>query len=143
MHRSFLTFSLVLFCFCTAITAQVTAIKAGRVVDPENGSTLTNQVILIEKGVITSIGSNTPIPAGANVIDLSNSVVLPGLFDMHTHLCMDVIEARDHGNYYFTTLLDPDSYRAIEGVVNARTMLESGFTTVRDVGNEGNYACTS
>jgi len=50
---------------------------------------------------------------------------------------------RDHGNYYFTTLQDPDSMRAVEGVANAKAMLEAGFTTVRDVGNEGNYACVS
>jgi len=135
-------FLLCLFLVFTAI-GQVTAIKAGRMVDTETGEVKTNQIILVENGKITAIGSNTSIPTGANVIDLSKSVVLPGLFDMHTHLCMDVIEARDHGNYYFTTLLDPDSYRSIEGVVNAKTMLESGFTSVRDVGNEGNYACTS
>lgn len=135
-------FLLCLFLVFTAI-GQVTVIRAGRMVDTETGEVKPNQIILVENGKITAIGSNTSIPAGANVIDLSKSVVLPGLFDMHTHLCMDVIEARDHGNYYFTTLLDPDSYRSIEGVVNARTMLESGFTSVRDVGNEGNYACTS
>lgn len=133
----------VVLVFCSTAFAQVTAIKAGRVIDPETGTAATNQVILVEKGIITAIGSDVAVPGGAQVIDLSGSVVMPGLFDMHTHLCMDVIEQRDHGNYYFTTLLDPDSYRAIEGVVNARTMLESGFTTVRDVGNEGNYACTS
>jgi imidazolonepropionase-like amidohydrolase len=61
------------------------------------------------------------------VIDLSNSTVLPGLFDMHTHLCMDVQAARDAGRYYYTTLNDPDSFRSIQGVVNARTMLEAGL----------------
>lgn len=137
-----------LFCilalFCVAVLGQVTAIKAGRVIDPESGTTKTNQILLVESGKIKSIGENVAIPSGAAVIDLSKSTVLPGLFDMHTHLCMDVIKERDNGdNYYFTTLLDPDSYRSIEGVVNARTMLESGFTTARDVGNEGNYACVS
>jgi len=83
------------------------------------------------------------VPPAANVVDLSRATVLPGLFDAHTHLCMAVNQRRDNGNYYYTTLNDPDSFRAIEGVVNARAMLESGFTTVRDVGNEGNYACSS
>lgn len=143
MRRIILIFAFILSSSGIAIFGQVTAIKAGRVIDPETGNTLANQVILVEKGIITAIGPGLAVPAGAKVIDLSGSFVMPGLFDMHTHLCMDVIEQRDHGNYYFTTLLDPDSYRSIEGVVNARTMLESGFTTVRDVGNEGNYACTS
>jgi imidazolonepropionase-like amidohydrolase len=56
---------------------------------------------------------------------------------------MDINLQRDSGSYFYTTLQDPDSYRAIQGVVNARDMLQAGFTTVRDVGNEGNYACTS
>jgi imidazolonepropionase-like amidohydrolase len=122
---------------------QVTAIKAGRLVDPESGTTLVNQVILLEKGKITAVGGGVAIPRGAAVIDLSDSAVLPGLFDMHTHLCMSVRADRDAGNYFYTTLNDPDSMRAVQGVVNARAMLEAGFTAARDVGNEGNFACTS
>jgi len=141
-HGSVILF-LFLFVFCLAGHAQITALKAGKVVDPESGSVASNQTIIVENGKITSIGSGIAIPANATVIDLSNSVLLPGLFDMHTHLCMDVQENRDHGNYFYTSLNDPDSFRSIQGVVNARTMLESGFTSARDVGNEGNYACVS
>jgi len=121
--------------------AQVTAIKAGRVVDPDAGTIAPNQVILVEGGKITAIGGNVKIPSGAQVIDLSRSTISPGLVDAHTHLCMDVQAKRDAGTYYFTTLVDPDAYRSIQGVVNAKTMLEAGFTSVRDVGNEGRYAC--
>ena len=135
----------LIWCFliCPLALAQTTAIRAGRIVDPDSGAMTTNQIILVEKDKITAIGANIAIPSEANVIDLSNATVLPGLFDAHTHLCLSVNPQRDHGNYYFTTLLDPDSFRAIQGVANARAMLESGFTTVRDVGNEGNFACTS
>jgi hypothetical protein len=56
---------------------------------------------------------------------------------------MDVQAVRDGGRYYYTTLNDPDSFRSIQGVVHARMLLESGFTSARDVGNEGNYACVS
>lgn len=122
-------------------SAQVTAIRAGGVVDPDAGTIARNQVILVEQGRITAIGANVTIPAGATVIDLSRSMISPGLVDAHTHLCMEVQPRRDAGSYYLTTLRDPDAYRAIEGVVNARTMLEAGFTAVRDIGNEGNYAC--
>lgn len=111
--------------------------------DPEMAKADSNQIILIEKGKITAIGSGLTIPAGAVVVDLSRFTVLPGLFDAHTHLCLTVQKQRDNGNYYYTTLNDPDSFRAIEGVANARAMLDAGFTTVRDVGNEGNYACSS
>src|SRR3984893_10289218 len=50
---------------------------------------------------------------------------------------------RETVSHYITTLLDPTPYRAIEGVANARDMLAAGFTTVRDVGNAGNYADTA
>lgn len=138
-----LLFFFILSIFSPHVTGQVTAIKAGLLVDPESGTTTRNQIILVEKGLITALGGNVAIPAGAAVIDLSRATVLPGLFDMHTHLCMAVNAKRDAGRYYYTTLNDPDSFRAVQGTVNARAMLESGFTSVRDVGNEGNYACTS
>ena len=143
MLRSALIFLSVLFVSSLHAFGQVTAIKAGRLLDPETGTIASNQVVLVENGKITALGANVAIPSGAAVIDLSSATVLPGLFDMHTHLCLDVQQRRDAGNYYYTTLNDPDAFRAIQGVVNARTMLDAGFTTVRDVGNEGNYACSS
>src|SRR6266852_361994 len=123
-------------------TSQSVAIKAGKLLDPETGKTTANQIILVEGNRIKEIGGNVAIPAEATIIDLSKATVLPGLFDAHTHLCMTVIPKRDHGNYYFTTLLDTTGYRAIEGVANGMAMLQSGFTTVRDIGNAGNYADT-
>jgi imidazolonepropionase-like amidohydrolase len=122
---------------------HVYAIKAGKLVDPEKGTTETNQIILVRGKKIEAVGANLSIPADAKVIDLSKSTVLPGLFDAHTHLCMTLKKERDGQSYYITTLLDPTPYRAIEGVANARDMLAAGFTTVRDVGNNGNYADTA
>ena len=137
-------FALLLLTLAAAhAAAQATVIRAGRLIDPETGRAAQNQTIVVEGWKIKAVGANVEIPKGANVIDLSRSTVMPGLFDAHTHLCMAVDMERDRGNYYYTTLNDPDSYRAVQGVANARAMLESGFTTVRDVGNEGNYACVS
>jgi imidazolonepropionase-like amidohydrolase len=138
-----LTIALALFVLSVVnASAQVTAIKAGKLVDPETGATTSNQIILVEGQNIKAIGADVKIPAGAVIIDLSGQTVLPGLFDAHTHLCMNMRHKRDAGSYYFTTLLDSNAFRAIEGVANARSMLEYGFTTVRDVGNAGNYADT-
>ena len=122
---------------------RVIVIKAGKLVDPEKGVTAANQIILVRGRKIEAVGANVQIPADAQVIDLSKSTVLPGLFDAHTHLCMTVKKERDAGTYYITTLLDSTPYRAIEGVANARDMLAAGFTTIRDVGNAGNYADTA
>ncbi|HWT00740.1 MAG TPA: amidohydrolase family protein [Pyrinomonadaceae bacterium] len=130
---------LLALCSTAGAEAQVTAIRAGKLLDPETGTVAVNQVILVEGDTIKAIGADLRIPAGATVINLSNQTVLPGLFDAHTHLCMTTRRERDGGRYYFTTLIDSNAYRAIQGVANARSMLETGFTTVRDVGNAGNY----
>jgi imidazolonepropionase-like amidohydrolase len=124
-------------------SAQVTVIRAGKLVDPATGTTSTNQVIIVNGKKIQAVGSNLAIPPGASVVDLSNATVLPGLIDAHTHLCILVQRERDNGSYFFTTLIDSDALRGIQGVANARDMLAAGFTTVRDVGNAGNYADTA
>ncbi|MBT4188706.1 MAG: amidohydrolase family protein [Gemmatimonadales bacterium] len=141
--RAFLAAVLVVALHAPPTSAQVIAIQAGQVVDPEAGVISTNQVILVESGIITAVGADVPVPAGADVIDLSTATVLPGLIDAHTHLCMSVRTGRDNGDYYYTSLRDPNAARAIDGVVNSRAVLQVGFTTVRDIGNEGNYACTA
>jgi len=121
--------------------AQVTAIKAGKLVEPETGTTAISQTIIVEGGKIKAIGTGLTVPAGATVIDLSNSTVLPGLFDAHAHMCQT--SPPDNRDLFTVDIRQPSTYRAILGVVNARAMLESGFTTIRDVGNNGNYADTS
>src|SRR5262245_28682238 len=68
-----------------AAPGKVTAVRAGRLVDPESGTAAANQVVLIEGERITNVGANVPIPQGAEVIDLSSLTVLPGLVDTHTH----------------------------------------------------------
>src|SRR6266851_2263311 len=142
IKRMWMAMVLAFCAFAAAAQTNTIAIKAGKVVDPETGKTSTNQIILVEGKRIKEMGANIPIPSGAKVIDLSRSTVFPGMYDAHTHLCMTVKARRDAGNYFFTTLLDTTAYRAIEGVANAKAMLESGFTGVRDVGNAGNYADT-
>jgi imidazolonepropionase-like amidohydrolase len=115
---------------CTSIAgAQVTAIRAGRLIDPDSGTVLTDQVILIDGKKVQSVGKDLPIPSGANVIDLSNKTVLPGLIDCHTH----VADGQGDGDP-FNVLKKTASQIALESVPNARKTLESGFTTVRDVG---------
>jgi imidazolonepropionase-like amidohydrolase len=134
------TTALLLFCFSSA-AAQLTAIKAGKLVDPDTGTTALNQIILIENGRIKAVGSALQIPAGAVVVDLSGATVLPGLFDAHSHLCQMTVP--DNRHLFTLDIEEPTAYRAILGVMNAKAMLDSGFTTVRDVGNSGNYGDTA
>jgi len=118
----------------------VTAIRAGRLVDPDAGTVATNQVILVQGGKFTAIGANVAIPAGAQVIDLSNQTVLPGLVDAHNHLALTYKEFPENNVYYMTYVLESTPLRAIQAVSNGIQMLASGFTIVRDMGNNGNYA---
>lgn len=114
---------------CTAASAQVTAIKAGRLVDPDSGSVLTRQIILVRDHKIEAVGPSLTIPTDARVIDLSDKTVLPGLIDCHTHVADGQV-----GGDPINVLRKTASQIALESVANARKMLESGFTTVRDVG---------
>jgi imidazolonepropionase-like amidohydrolase len=140
MRRSILLAVLVVL--TTVYTdAQITAIRAGKLVDPETGKIQSNQVIIVDGQDIKAVGPNVAIPAGATVVDLSQYTLMPGMMDAHAHLCINMQHKRDANSYYITTLRDSNAKRAIQGTVNARSMLEYGFTTVRDVGNEGNYAC--
>src|SRR5258708_15613491 len=134
------TFWLLFLLLCAAIScvaqqpqsragAQVMAIRTGKLVDVETGRLLTNQVILVRGGKIEAAGENLSIPAEATVIDLSKMTVLPGLIDCHTHLADG---ARDTDP--ISQLKKTAAQVALESVPNVRVTLESGFTTVRDVG---------
>jgi imidazolonepropionase-like amidohydrolase len=123
--------------------AQVTAIRAGRLVDPEAGTVTANVVILVEDGRFGAIGPSVAIPAGAEVIDLSDLTVLPGLVDAHNHLALTYKEEPESNVYYLTYVLDSSPLRAIQAASNGIQMLEAGFTIVRDMGNNGNYADTA
>lgn len=122
---------------------NATAIRAGRLIDPETGGAATNQIILIEGERIRAVGPNVAIPQGTTVIDLSKLTVMPGLVDAHTHLAITYKEFPENNIYYYTYIADSTPLRAIQAASNALQMLASGFTVVRDVGNNGMYADTA
>ena len=108
-------------------------VLAGAVLDVETGRLLRNQVLDIEGGVIVSIGpaDEGSSAGGAEVVDLRDMTVMPGLIDAHTHLLSD---ADDQG---FRGLKVSLPAATLDGVKNARITLEAGFTTVRIVGAPG------
>jgi imidazolonepropionase-like amidohydrolase len=67
-------------------TPKIVAVRAGRLIDGQGGAPVRDAVILIQEDRVTAVGPGVAIPAGAEVIDLSEKTVLPGLIDCHTHL---------------------------------------------------------
>ncbi len=129
-------FCVLLLILSSALASQaqqspVTVIRAGKLIDVDAGRALSNQTIFIRNGKIESIGENLAIPPGATIIDLSKMTVLPGLIDCHTHLADG---AHDGNGDPMSQLRRTASQVVLESVPNARVTLESGFTTVRDVG---------
>jgi imidazolonepropionase-like amidohydrolase len=138
-------------CACIGVTlsgqaqppGRATAIRAGRLLDPEAGRVVTGQIILVRGNRISDVGPNVAIPADAEVIDLSQMTVLPGLVDAHNHLALTYKPEPESNIYYFTYLQDSTALRAIQAASNGIQMLASGFTIVRDMGNNANYADTA
>ena len=110
-------------------------IRAGRLVDVRAGRVLTDQKILVQGDRIREVGPEVAAPAGARVIDLSRSTVLPGLIDNHTHVLLQQdVTAQE---YEQQLLKESIPYRAIRATVSARIALMNGFTAIRDLETEG------
>ncbi len=112
------------------IHAQTTLIKAGQLFDSEAGKFIKNQFILIKEGKIASINSKA-VPAD-QVIDLSDSWVMPGFMDTHVHL-----ETESSPTSYLERFTNNQADVAYNAAVHARRTLLAGFTTVRDLGGSG------
>jgi imidazolonepropionase-like amidohydrolase len=131
--------------------AVVTFVKAGRLLDPQTGNVLAPAAVSIEDGKVKEVGSPSQLqahaPAGAKTIDLGRATLLPGLIDSHTHLLLDVVvppeeESKRHENGIFVPALllaiaESPTKRAFLAAQMAREDLESGITTVRNLGHSG------
>jgi imidazolonepropionase-like amidohydrolase len=112
---------------CSGATSSV-IIKAGHLVDVAEGKVVDNATVLVEGDSIKAVGANIATPAGAQVIDLSNAWVLPGLIDCHTHITSQM------ENYYDDTFRKSPIDEAVYAHVYALRTLQAGFTTCRNVG---------
>jgi imidazolonepropionase-like amidohydrolase len=119
--------------------AASVVVKAGKLLDVAKGSYVENAAIWIEGEHIKEVGRFAEIqshaPKDAKLVDLSHSTVLPGLIDCHTHIMARIPDGPD--GYTLNLATKSQAFRALEGAYDARITLEAGFTTVRDVENEG------
>jgi imidazolonepropionase-like amidohydrolase len=122
---------------CVAIAAAVAAdepvvyVKCGRLFDGTSASLVEGAALVVRAGVVTEVGAGLAVPPGATVIDLGHFTVLPGLIDAHTHVALHP------GDYDGQILRESPEMRTIHATISARATLESGITTIRDLGNEG------
>jgi imidazolonepropionase-like amidohydrolase len=126
-------------CFLLAVPAwaQTIAIRAGNLIDPATGAVAKNQIILVKDKKIVEVGANVAIPKDSAVMDLSNEWVMPGVMDAHTHVTQSVKYFRELDHNY---LIEPTGLRALRGLYESQILLNAGITTVRDVGNDANFA---
>lgn len=114
-------------------------LKAARLLDVHKGTYIDGAAMWIEGDRIKEVGKASEIqahaPKDARIIDLDRATVLPGLIDCHTHIMGRIPEGDD--GYILNLATKSQAFRALEGAFNARLMLQAGYTTIRDVENEG------
>ncbi len=113
--------------------SSLIAVRAGTLIEPSTQSVLRNVVLVIENGRVREIADDVPV--GAEVVDLSDRYVAPGFIDGHTHVLLQ----GDATNVEYDEQVLGESlpYRALRASRAMRISLEHGFTTLRDIGNEG------
>ena len=114
-----------------AVQGQQILIRTGRLIDTNQKIVKKNIDILVEGNRIIKVGKNLK-SAAASIIDLSDKTVLPGLIDGHTHICLTPDYSSNSPVLYKT-----NTYRTMEAFKAVKQILMAGFTTIRDVDNEG------
>lgn len=111
----------------------VVVIKAAQIIDGRGGAPIKNGVVVVSDDKITAVGSlaSITIPAGSRTIDLGDATLMPGFFDLHTHIVGRTLGDPDRED---SGARDYDSFGAILSVENARKTLMAGFTTIRNLG---------
>jgi imidazolonepropionase-like amidohydrolase len=108
------------------------AVQAGRLIDGTSTTVRQNATVLIKGDRVVDVVDGFQAPAGARIIDLRTSTVMPGLIDAHTHITGEGTE-----NAIVKAATESPVDDAVRSTVYAKRTLEAGFTTIRNVGAKG------
>lgn len=136
MRGTTLFFILSIFFSLTAQCQKTYLLKVGKLYDSGKNIFLKNQEILIQGNKITKVGTGIKAPLGAEIISLQNCTVSPGLIDAHTHI---LTIQKNNEPLEADVLQNSDIERSLRAVKIAKTYLDAGFTTIRDLGNSGMF----
>src|SRR5580692_10972284 len=128
---SFIFFAQVAISQTPSAPPHPLVLRAARLLDVKNGRIIKPAEVLIEGERITEVGASVKHPAGAQVIDLGDTTLLPGLIDAHVHLFLHP------GAEDLQTVQESVAQRTIVATLAARDDLMAGFTAERDMGTEG------
>lgn len=107
----------------------VVVLRAARVIDGTGAAVLAPGMVRVEGDKVAAVGRTLDVPAGAQLIDLGDATILPGLIDLHTHLTGD-----ERVHWEDALVKTTPAHDALWGARNARITLMAGFTTCRDMG---------
>lgn len=111
-------------------------LKAGHFYDADKNAFLENQEVLIKNNRVVQVGAGLTVPADTKVLDFENSTIVPGLIDAHTHI---LLEQQIDEPLAVDAMMVSSEMRVLRATKYAKSYLESGFTTIRDLGNSGQY----
>jgi imidazolonepropionase-like amidohydrolase len=112
-------------------TPPATVLHAARLLDIESGRIIAPAEILVQGERITAVGSSVGHPAGAQMVDLGDTTLMPGLIDVHVHLFLHP------GDEDLQTVQESVPTRTLIAASAAKADLMAGYTAERDMGTEG------
>ncbi|HET7604842.1 MAG TPA: amidohydrolase family protein [Sphingomicrobium sp.] len=125
---------LAALCLATPALAEPILLKPAQVFDGVDPHPHPGWSVLVDGDKIAAVGPNLGIPAGAKVIDLPGTTLIPGLIEGHSHL---FLHPYNETLWDDQVLHEPLALRTARAVVHAEKTLDAGFTTERDLGTEG------